>query len=147
MSQKSARRKADLAFHDLPVGTDLGSIEYELTEALARRHLTATHQSQYPGDGGRAFAPVSILASDGIRLAEASFDISESVHAGQRLEVVNLPIVGSRITVAGSVTEKFEKGGRQYVVIDVTSRDDGGRLLARGRMVGVARYRPEEGPG
>lgn len=146
MSQ-SDRPKAKLAFRDVPLGAGLGSVQYEVSEGLVRRHLQATHQSAYPAQGGLRLAPVSILASDGIRLAEASFDISESVHAGQRLEVVNLPIVGSRITVAGSVTEKFEKGGRQYVVIDVTSRDDGGRLLARGRMVGVARYRPEERPG
>jgi len=65
------------------------------------------------------------------------------VHAGQRLEVVNLPIVGSRMTVRGRVTDKFEKGGRQFVVVETTSEDDRGRLLARGRMVGVARYRPE----
>jgi hypothetical protein len=29
-------------------------------------------------------------------LAEERFDIGESVHAGQRLEIVNLPIVGTR---------------------------------------------------
>jgi alkanesulfonate monooxygenase SsuD/methylene tetrahydromethanopterin reductase-like flavin-dependent oxidoreductase (luciferase family) len=87
---------------------------------------------------------VSILASDGIRLAEERFDIGESVHAGQRLEIVNLPIVGTKVTVAGRVEDKFEKGGRLFVVMELTSTDDRGRLLARGRMTGVARYRPEE---
>ena len=136
--------KAQLAFHSLPVGTDLGSIEYSVTEELVARHLQATHQSSYPPSGGERLAPVSILAGDGIRLAEAGFDISESVHAGQRLEVVNAPIVGSRVTVRGRVVDKFEKGGRQYVVIDTVAEDDRGRLLARGRTVGVARYRVEE---
>ena len=137
------RTRADVAFHSLPAGTDLGSVTYELSEELARRHLHATHQAEYPPQGGQRFAPVSILASDGIRLVQARFDIGESVHAGQRLEVVNLPIVGSRMTVRGRVTDKFEKGGRQFVVVETTSEDDRGRLLARGRMVGVARYRPE----
>jgi hypothetical protein len=138
------RPRADRAFHDLPVGTDLGSIEYALSEERVDRHLRATHQTPYPAQDGERLAPVSMLASDGIWLAEARFDISESVHAGQLMEVVNIPIVGTRVRVSGKVTDKFEKGGRQYVVIDVVSEDDRGRVLARGRMTGVARYRREE---
>jgi hypothetical protein len=137
------RKRADQAFHELPVGTDMGSIEYVLSEERVDRHLRATHQTPYPESGGERLAPVSILASDGIRLAESRFDIGESVHAGQRLEIVNIPIVGSTVRVSGKVVEKFEKGGRQFVVMDVLSEDGRGRVLARGRMTGVARYRPE----
>src|SRR3990170_5283831 len=139
---EGGRPEAKLAFQDIPLGADLGSAEYEVSETLVRRHLQATHQSGYPDEGRQQLAPVSLLASDGIRLAEARYDISESVHAGQRLEVVNPPIVGSRVTVRGRLVEKFEKGGRQYTVIETVSEDDRGRLLARGRMVGVVRYRP-----
>ncbi len=138
-----ARKPADVAFHELPIGVDLGSIEYELSERLVDRHLRATHQTRYPDSGGERYAPVSILASDGIRLAEERFDIGESVHAGQRLEIVNLPIVGTNVSVAGRVEDKFEKGGRLFVVMELTSTDDRGRLLSKGRMTGVARYRPE----
>lgn len=137
------RQRADVAFHELPVGIDLGSVEYELSQQVVDRHLRATHQTPYPASGGERHAPVSILASDGIRLAEERFDIGESVHAGQRLEIVNLPIIGTKVTVAGRVEDKFEKGGRLFVVMELTSTDDRGRLLARGRMTGVARYRPE----
>lgn len=137
------RKRADLAFHELPIGTDLGSVEYELSGRFVDRHLQATHQTPYAESGGERFAPASILASDGIRLAEERFDIGESVHAGQRLEIVNLPIVGTKVTVAGRVEDKFEKRGRLFVVMELISTDDRGRLLARGRMTGVARYRPE----
>jgi hypothetical protein len=140
------RTKAQVAFQNLPVGMDLGSIEYELSEELVRRHIESTHQSPYPTGGGERLAPVSILASDGIRLAEEGFDISESVHAGQKLEIVSAPIVGSRVSVRGRVVDKFEKGGRQFVVMETVSEDDQGRFLARGLMVGVAQYRPQEEP-
>jgi hypothetical protein len=139
------RQRADQAFHELPIGTDMGSIEYTLAEDRVERHLRATHQQPYPTVDGERYAPVSILASDGIWLAESRFDIGESVHAGQQMEIVNLPIVGSRVKVSGKVVDKFEKGGRQFVVMDVLSEDDRGRVLARGRMTGVARYRPEGG--
>src|SRR3990170_7597339 len=137
------RKRADQAFHELPVGTDIGSIEYTVSEERVERHLQATHQTSYPEVDGEKLALVSILASDGIWLAESKFDISESVHAGQRLEILNVPIIGSRVKVSGRVADKFEKGGRQFVVMDVVSEDDRGRVLARGRMTGVARYRPE----
>lgn len=141
------RQRADQAFHELPIGTDMGSIEYTLSAQRVERHLRATHQTPYPEIDGEKLAPVSILAGDGIRLAESRFDISESVHAGQRLEVINIPIVGSRVKVSGKVVDKFEKGGRQFVVMDTVSEDDRGRVLARGRMTGVARYRPEGSAG
>ena len=67
------RPDAKLAFHEIPVGADLGSIDYEVDEKLVRRHLQATHQSSYPAQEGRQLVPASILASDGIRLAEAQF--------------------------------------------------------------------------
>ena len=144
MMTDASRKKALAAFRDLPVGADLGAIEYVLTPQMAERHLRATHQTEYPTIGGQRYAPVSILASDGIRLVEASVDIGESVHAGQGMEIFAPPLVGSRIRVRGRVVDKFEKGGRQFVVIDTVSEDDQGRLLARGRMTGVARYRPGE---
>jgi hypothetical protein len=56
---------------------------------------------------------------------------------------LNLPIIGTKVKVAGRVEDKFEKGGRLFVVMELMSTDDRGRLLARGRMTGVARYRPE----
>jgi hypothetical protein len=46
--------------------------------------------------------------------------------------------------VSGKVVDKFEKDG-QFVVIDVASEEDHGRVLARGRTAGVARYHPEGG--
>src|SRR3989304_6949025 len=103
------RQRADQAFHELPIGTDRGSIEYTVSEERVERHLRATHQARYPESGGERLAPVSILASDGIWLAESQFDISESVHAGQRLEILNVPIVGSRVKVGGPGAAKVEE--------------------------------------
>ena len=145
MSQQDKANREKVPFHEMEIGMVLEGYEYELTEAMVDRHLRATHQAEYPPQDGERLAPVSILTADGIRLVETKYDISQSVHAGQRLEVVNLPIVGTTITVRGTLADKFEKKGRQYVVLETTSEDDRGRLLARGRMTGVVRYRPEGG--
>ncbi len=145
MPQRDKANREKVPFHEMELGMALEGYQYELTEAMVDRHLRATHQSEYPLQEGERLAPVSILTADGIRLVETKYDISQSVHAGQRLEVVNLPIVGTTITVRGTLVDKFEKKGRQFVALETTSEDDRGRLLARGRMVGVVRYRPEGG--
>ena len=128
-----------LALSDLPVGTDLGSIEYEIDGESVRRHRLATHQSSYPTQDGVELAPVSLLAVDGLRLAAAHYDVTGFIHTGQRIEVIEPPIVGSRVTVEGTLADVSEKGDRMYLTIETVSRDDRSRVLARGRTA-VTRY-------
>ncbi len=54
---KGDRPRAEVAFHELPVGSDLGSIDYELSEEVVGRHLRATHQTPYPPGDGPRLAP------------------------------------------------------------------------------------------
>jgi len=82
------------------------------------------------------------LAADGVQLADQFFDISQSVHAGQRLEVVRIPLLGERLRVTGQAREKFVKRGRRYVVTDTVTTGEGGPsdVVARGATTGVLVY-------
>ncbi|UCE87048.1 MAG: hypothetical protein JSU66_04755 [Deltaproteobacteria bacterium] len=124
-------------FEKIESGDAVGPFEYELSEELIDRHLRATEQDRYP-DPRRA--PVSLLAADGVQLADRFFDISQSVHAGQRLEVVRIPVVGERLRVTGQAREKFVKRGRRYVVTDTVTTGAGGEPVARGTTTGVLVY-------
>lgn len=125
--------------HDVPVGTELASVEYAIDEESVRRHLTATHQSAYPTRDGVRLAPVSMLANDGGRLVAMNYDLSGFVDAGLQVEIIEPPIVGSLVTVEGKLSDVTDKRGRTFVTIETISRDDSGRLLARGRTV-VTRF-------
>src|SRR5512146_1573463 len=92
-------------FDAIEPGQEVGSFSYVLDERTVSRHLQATQQEPYPGP----YAPVSILAADGVNLADRYYDISQSVHAGQRLEIFALPRIGSTLTVAGRAVGKFVK--------------------------------------
>ena len=48
-----------------------------------------------------------------------------------------------RAQYSSRIASLLEKRGRLFVVMELASTDDRGRLLVRGRMTGVARYRPE----
>jgi hypothetical protein len=130
---------SELVLSDVPVGTDLGSIEYEIDVESVRRHRLATHQSSYPTRDGAELAPVSLFAVDGLRLAASNYDVTGLVHTGQRTEVTEPPVVGSRVTVKGTLADVSERGDRTYLTIETVSRDDHGRVLARGRTA-VPRY-------
>lgn len=129
-----ARGRATVPFDAIEPGADVGSFSYALDEKTVSRHLQATQQAPGP------FAPVSLLAADGVNLADRHYDISQSVHAAQRLEVYTLPRLGSTLTVRGRAAAKWVHKGRRYVEIDTETRDDAGTRIATGVTTGVVVY-------
>lgn len=122
----------------------MGSFSYPLDEKTVSRHLRATEQAPPPPP----FAPVSLLAADGVNLADRHYDISQSVHAAQRIEIEALPRMGSVLTVSGRAAARWAHKGRRYVEIETETRDDAGRRIALGRTTGVVVYSdsvPDEG--
>ena len=124
-------------FDQIQPGDAIGPFSYDLSEELVDRHLRATDQEGYPDS---SLAPISLLAADGVQLADRFFDISQSVHAGQRLRVHRVPRVGERLTLRGEARDKFVKRGRRYVVTDTFTSDERGGLVARGTTTGVVVY-------
>ena len=133
----SRRDRATVPFDQIQPGDSIGTLTYALTPDLVDRHLRATGQAPY---ADASIAPVSMLAAEGVNLADLHYDISQSVHAGQWLEVVSLPRVGDVLTVSGRALDKFVKKGRRYVVAETRTEVKGGRDVARGRMTGVIVY-------
>ena len=131
-----ARGRPTVPFDAIQPGADVGSFTYVLDERTVSRHLRATQQEPYPGP----FAPVSILAADGVNLADRHYDISQSVHAGQRLAVLSLPRLGSTLTVRGRAAAKWVRKGRRYVEVETETIDDAGLRIATGVTTGVVVY-------
>lgn len=130
------RGRPTVPFDAIEPGADVGSFSYALDEKTVSRHLCATQQAPLPAP----HAPVSLLAADGVNLADRHYDISQSVHAAQRLEVHALPRLGSTLTVSGRAAAKWVHKGRRYVEIDTETRDDSGTRIATGITTGVVVY-------
>ncbi len=138
------KNREKVPFEDLEPGDSLGEYRYELTPELVDRHERATDQA--PCVEGR-YAPVSLLAADGVNLAEQSWDISSSVHAAQSLTIFARPRLGDTLLVSGVVAEKFVRKGRRYVVSETRTLDAAGGEVARGRTTGVLVYSEGEAEG
>ena len=82
------KHRATVPFDEIEPGDPVGTLVYTLTPELADRHLRATGQAPYDDAD---VAPISILSQEGVNLADRHWNISESVHAGQRTEVLALP--------------------------------------------------------
>jgi acyl dehydratase len=133
-----------IPFQRIEPGEPVGSLEYELSPEFIERHLRATGQEPYADP---SIAPISILAAEGVNLADRFWDISESVHAGQQLEVLALPRVGDVLSVTGVARDKFVKRGRRYVVAETNTRNARGEPIARGVVTGVIVYSEGDGSG
>jgi acyl dehydratase len=134
---KDPRRRASVPFGSIEPGDPVGVFTYEVTPELVERHRRATEQEPYSDP---ALAPLSLLAADGVNLADRFWDISQSVHAGQRLEVHALARLGDVLTVAGTARAKFVKRGRRYIVSETRTTNQRGELVARGLTAGVLVY-------
>jgi acyl dehydratase len=135
--------RARVPFESIEPGLEVGTFSYVLDDNSVDRHLRATEQEAYP----EAYAPVSLLAADGVNLSDRFYDISQSVHAGQRLDILALPRLGSTLTVSGRSLDKFVRRGRRFVSIETTTTDDAGVRIATGVTTGVIVYGETEGGG
>jgi acyl dehydratase len=131
------KARATVPFDEIEPGDPLGTFSYDVTEELADRHRRATEQAPYPDP---TIAPISMLAADGVNLADRFWDISQAVHAGQVLTVNALPRIGDRLTVTGVARDKFVKRGRRYVVSETHTANARGEEIVRGLMTGVLVY-------
>ena len=140
MQDPKGRKK--VPFDALGEGDPLGEYSYPLTADFVGRHLEATDQAPY---ADARYAPVSILAADGVNLADQFWDISSSVHAGQSVEILALPRMGDTLTVSGTVARKYTRKGRRYVVSRTETVDAADRVVAVGETTGVIVYDEAEG--
>jgi acyl dehydratase len=141
----------DTSFDDLTEGQELGCMDYILDEERVQRHLAATgadNPRYAPEAGPQRIAPPAMLASDTLRLSGNRYRIPGGIQVGQRLELLNPPAVGSRLTVRGRLSEKFRRKGRPFFVLESTTEDEDGRLLLRSRAVNLLNLvrESEDGP-
>ena len=129
-----------ISFDELVDGQDLGCMEYVLDEERVHRYLAATgaDNPRYSAEAGhQRVVPPAILAADTLKLSGNCYRIPGGIQVGQRLELVNPPRVGKRITVRGRLAEKFRRKGRPFFVLESTAEDEDGRLLLRSRAVNL----------
>ena len=121
------------------VGDELGPWEYEVTKEMVRRMTEVLEEPDMWYQEGSPFggpiAPATISADDYIRVLETRFVHSGAVHTKAEHEFINPVRPGKRYTVRGKVADRYQKKGRDCVIIESVTTDEDGVDIVRSRNI------------
>ena len=119
-------------WESIPVGDDLGSLDYVLTQQMVDdyRRVVDNPHAAYPTVAARH--PANLF----YRKYAAVMRVPNMGHDS---EYFNPPVAGKRITITGRVADKYIRRGNTYLIVEATAVDEDGRLIERSRLVGLAR--------
>lgn len=133
---------------DLDTGDMLGPVEYDLGAFAVREYCHAIELDDELFQGAEdAVVPPTLVHIAKLRLYQAACPQGTGPDARIHVEfdaTFKRPIpVGTRVKVSGTVAERYEKRGRDFVVTDIEMRDAcTDVLLVDYRDTVVLAYRP-----
>lgn len=103
---------------DLKVGLEVGPLKYAVTGEMVKAFCEAMPIEAAPylnaGDGAADIMPPTMLATDYVPLLQGKLALGWGLMARHAIRSLKPVRVGDTVTVAGTITEKFEKKGRHY---------------------------------
>jgi hypothetical protein len=112
---------------DLDVGDEIGPLEYTMSPFVVREycHANELHHDFFQGIDG-PLAPPTLVHLDKLRLYRHGCPKGTGPHARIHYQydaTIHAPVpVGEKLRVSGKVTERFEKRGRDYVIMVIELR-------------------------
>ena len=113
-------------FNGVAVGTAFGPVRYDVSEAANDRYWEAAGISHSARAAGVLFPP---MAANLTILAFQTVAPDPLLHTAQRIECRAVAHAPTSVTVSGSVTDRFERRGREYVEVTTTTADARGTEL------------------
>lgn len=129
------RRYADVSVGDVFPDEPL---RFRVEPAVVDGFLAATgnEDARYRGDAPRR-APSMIASVYLINLLAARQNPPGGIHAKQAVRFHRALCVDETLSLQARVVDKYERKERPYVVSDFEARDDGGALVASGRITSI----------
>lgn len=136
---------------DLDTGDTIGPVEYTMSAFMVREycHATELHHDFLQGTNG-PIAPPTLVHLDKLRLYRHGCPLGAGPDARIHFEfdaIIHGEVpVGERLSVAGRVTDRYQKRGRDYVVMEIELRRAADNLLLVGyRDTTILSYRQSKG--
>ena len=128
----SAEDNANKVWESIPVGEDLGSLDYVMTAEMIAdyRRVVDNPFAAYPTVAARH--PANLF----YRKYKSRMRVP---NMGQDSEYHNPPIAGKRITITARIVDKYIRREKPYLVIEASATDEDGRLIEVSRLIGLAR--------
>ena len=111
-------------YQALPIGVQLGHLEYVVTEELLRRFRDVV---EFPD----AHFP-NMAVKEYLAVLTAKYGYIPVISARHSERYYSHPRVGTRIQVSGWVRDKYQRRGRDWLVVETFAVDEHGREILRG---------------
>ena len=132
-----------MVFEDMPLGEAYVD-EYVLTPELAREYAEGIEDFNpwYLENSpfGVPIANPALLVAQHVRLFKTRYATGGNVHTRHDTQFLNPARIGKKITVSGTLVDKYVRRGREYLVVECRSVDEDGVELCRDRRTIVIRY-------
>lgn len=132
MAGAEAEPERHEVWDSIPLGEDLGSLDYVLTEEMLAdyRRVVDNPHAAYP----------TVAARHPANLFYRKYrEVMRVPNTGQDSEYHNPPVPGKRITISGRIVDKYIRRDKPYLVIEARAVDEDGRLIEVSRLIGLAR--------
>ena len=121
-----------LNLEDAKVGDAIGPYRYrvtrEMAEFAASREMMGT-----PLYSEGSIAPSTLTDNDYSLAFMVKYNPGEAIHTKAENHYFNPPIIGKELVVTGTIADRFEKRGRDFLVFETTTRDEDGREIVRSK--------------
>jgi hypothetical protein len=114
-----------LRFEDVRRGEQLAPLRYVLTEEKVRQFRAAVQ------DPEAAFP--NLAAKDYAYALWTTYETSLVINARHEAWYSRPPMIGETIIVSGNVADKYERRGRQFIVVETRSLGANGDEICRGQ--------------
>lgn len=124
-------------FDAIEIGQDMGTFEMTLDEPTVKDRAELV-QWQAGGLAEKGFVPPGLTISQHARMKFAALpEMRVSIWAKSEQEFLKPMKAGSRISIRGTIVDKYTKRGRNYLVTELETTDESGDMLLRSRETGV----------
>jgi acyl dehydratase len=99
-----------------------------------------------PSPFGGAVAHPTMLANQALHLRHTKYIVHAGLHARMEFQFLEPIRPGMRVRSRGTVIDKYVRRGKQYMVTEFVTEDEGGTLLVRGQFTQMLIPEPAAAP-
>ena len=127
-----------LTYEALTVGEQFVSDTHLVTPEDIEAYAFAVddHHSWFTEDSpfGGPVAHPTLMANQALHLRHSKYIVHAGLHAKMEFNFLEPIRPGTRVRSRGTVIDKYERRGRQYMVTEYVTEDDNGTPLVRGQF-------------
>ena len=122
-----------LNLEDAQKGDVIGPYRYTVTREMTQFAASTDLLSDPRYSAESQIAPSTLTDNDYSLAYMEKFHPGEAIHTKADNHYLNPPVIGKELIVTGTIADKFNKRGRDFIVFETTTRDEDGREIVRSK--------------